>query len=77
MEWRALDSTEPRPDLFRQAGDQYLADDDLESAMRCYRGALENASEEDLQISPNDNWLFIELKKAKQKEKQYAKLIRP
>jgi HSP20 family molecular chaperone IbpA len=44
--------------------------------MRCYRGALENASEEDLQISAEDNWLLIELKKAKQKEKQYAKLTR-
>ncbi len=70
MEWHALDSTEPRPDLFRQAGDQYMSADDLESAMRCYRGALESASPEDLQISPNDNWLLIELKKAKQKEIQ-------
>ena len=74
MEWHALDSTEPRPDLFRQAGDQYMAADDLESAMRCYRGALDSASPEELEISANDNWLLIELKKAKQKEKRYAKV---
>jgi hypothetical protein len=73
MEWQALDSAQPRPDLFRQAGDQYVAADDLESAMRCYRGALEGASTEDLEISANDNWLLIELKQAK-KEKQYAKV---
>jgi hypothetical protein len=73
MEWQALDSAQPRPDLFRQAGDRYLAADDLESAMRCYRGALESASTEDLEISANDNWLLIELKQAK-KEKQYAKV---
>jgi HSP20 family molecular chaperone IbpA len=42
--------------------------------MRCYRGALEGASTEDLEISANDNWLLIELKQAKQKEKKYAKV---
>jgi hypothetical protein len=74
MEWQALDSSEKRPELFRQAGDRYLEEtNDVASAMRCYRGALEDASEEDLQISPDDNWLLIELKKDKQKEKRYAK----
>jgi hypothetical protein len=77
LEWKALDSTEKRPDLFRLAGDRYLQINDLESATRCYRGALVDASEEDLRISVNDNWLFMSLKEAKQEEKRYAKLISP
>jgi hypothetical protein len=77
MEWQALDSTEKRPDLFRLAGDQYLQENDIESATRCYRGALEGASDQDLKISVNDNWLLMSLKQAKQEEKRYAKLSRP
>jgi len=77
MEWKALDSPERRPDLFRLAGDKYLEDNNIESATRCYRGALEGASDQDLKISVNDNWLLMSLKQAKQEEKRYAKLIRP
>jgi hypothetical protein len=77
MEWQALDSTEKRPDLFRLAGDKYLQDNNIESATRCYRGALEDASDQDLKISVDDNWLFMSLKQAKQEEKRYAKLNRP
>ena len=77
LEWRALDSTKKRPDLFRLAGDMYLQDNDLESATRCYRGALEDASDQDLKISVADNWLLMSLKQAKQEEKRYAKLNRP
>lgn len=77
MEWQALDSTEKRPDLFRLAGDRYLQENDIESATRCYRGALEGVSDQDLKISVNDNWLLMSLKQAKQEEKRYAKLIRP
>jgi hypothetical protein len=76
LEWQALDSLKNRPDLFRLAGDMYLQDNDLESATRCYRGALEDASDQDLKISVNDNWLLMSLKQAKQEEKRYAKLIR-
>ena len=77
LEWHALDSLKKRPDLFRLAGDKYLQDNDLESATRCYRGALEGASDQDLKISVNDNWLLMSLKQAKQEEKRYAKLFRP
>ena len=77
LEWKALDSTKKRPDLFRLAGDMYLQDNDLESATRCYRGALEDASDQDLKISVADNWLLMSLKQAKQEEKRYAKLNRP
>ncbi len=76
LEWKALDSTEKRPDLFRLAGDKYLEDTNIESATRCYRGALDDASDQDLKISVNDNWLLMSLKQAKQEEKRYAKLIR-
>jgi hypothetical protein len=74
MEWQALDSPEKRPDLFRLAGDKYLEDNNIESATRCYRGALKDASDQDLKISVNDNWLLMSLKQAKQEEKRYAKL---
>ena len=77
MEWQALDSPEKRPDLFRLAGDKYLEDNNLESATRCYRGALDNVPDQDLKIAVNDNWLLISLKQAKQEEKRYAKLNRP
>jgi hypothetical protein len=76
LEWKALDSMEKQPDLFRLAGDKYLQDNNIESATRCYRGALQGASDQDLKISVNDNWLFMSLKQAKQEEKRYAKLIR-
>jgi hypothetical protein len=76
LEWKALDSLKKRPDLFRLAGDMYLLENDLPSATRCYRGALEDASDQDLKISVNDNWLLMSLKQIKQEEKRYAKLIR-
>ncbi len=77
LEWRALDSEEKRPELFRLAGDKYLLANDLQSATRCYRSALQGASDEDLHITVNDNWLFMSLKEAKLEEKRYAKLDRP
>ncbi len=77
LEWKALDSEERRPDLFRLAGDQYLFANDLQSATRCYHSALQGASAEELQITVNDNWLFMSLKEAKLEEKRYAKLDRP
>jgi hypothetical protein len=74
LEWQALDSPGPRPDLFRRAGDQYLKETgDFQSALRCYRSALDGGSETELTISPEDSWLLIELKTAKQKERLYAR----
>jgi hypothetical protein len=74
LENQALDSVQPRPELYRLAGDRYVAESgDLQSALRCYRQALDEASEQDLQIKPEDNWLLIALKEARQKEKEYAK----
>jgi hypothetical protein len=73
-EWVAFDSTDHRSELYRQAGDRYIKDEsDLQSALRCYSNALDNGSEQDLAISPDDNWLLMAIKDARQKEKQYAK----
>jgi hypothetical protein len=73
LEWQAIDSTEKRPDLLRQAGQRYEEAGDLESALRCYRGALDTASEEDSPIATTDDWLLMALKEARKKEKRHAK----
>src|SRR6266851_1490768 len=53
LEWQATDSKEPRAGLYRQAGDRYLEEDaDYQSALRCYRGALDAGSDRDLAIAP-------------------------
>lgn len=72
-EWVAFDSTERRGELYRQAGDHYKDENDLQSALRCYSNALDNGSEQDLDISPKDNWLLMAIKSARQKEKIHAK----
>lgn len=75
LEWQAFESKEKRPDLLRKAGDRYLTEaGDVRAALRCYRNLLESGSEEELAISPNDNWLLMALKDAKQKEKRRAKV---
>jgi hypothetical protein len=58
--------------LFRRAGDRYLDGSDEDAAIRCYRRALDNAPERDLAISPDDNWLLIALKKARQEGKSHV-----
>jgi hypothetical protein len=72
LEWQAVDSKEPRADLYRQAGDRYEDDGDYQSALRCYRGALGAGSDKDLAIAPDDSWLLMVLKDARQKEKRDA-----
>jgi hypothetical protein len=72
-EWQALDSPEQRPEAYREAGDGYVAEDgDYLSAVRCYREALDVGSDTGLTIAPDDNWLLMALKHARQKEKRYA-----
>ena len=72
LELKAFDDR--RPDLYRQAGDRYLHDDaDPESALRCYTQALNGASDKDLAISPDDDYLLMVVKEARQKEKNDAK----
>ena len=72
LEWKALDSPERRPDLFRKAGDRYVEESDIPSALRCYRNALDLGTEKDWKITADDNWLFMALKEAKLKEKRNA-----
>jgi hypothetical protein len=73
-EWLAFDSENHRSELYRRAGDRYIKDEnDLQSALRCYSNALDSGTEQDLAISPDDNWLLMAIKDARQKEKNHAK----
>jgi hypothetical protein len=73
LEWQSVDSPQPRRDLDRRAGDRYLAEDgDVQAALRCYERALAGATDEELAISSNDNWLLMAIKDARQKEKRHA-----
>ncbi len=70
----AFDSEERRGELYRQAGDRYMTEEnDPQSALRCYGNALDNGNEQDLAISTNDNWLLMAIKDARQKERNNAK----
>jgi hypothetical protein len=69
-EWRVLDSGERTPEVYRQVGDRYVAEEgDYRSALRCYRDALDAGSEKDLAIAPGDSWLLMVLKDARKEEK--------
>lgn len=68
-------SEDQRAIVYRRAGDRYLEENnDLPSALRCYRLFLDAGSEEDLTISAKDTWLLMTLKDARLKEKQNAKV---
>jgi hypothetical protein len=68
MENKALDSPDHRADLYRQAAELYLKEGDYASWVRCKDNALSEAKKEDLQISPDDDFLTIALKKERQKK---------
>ncbi len=73
-EYLAFDSEKQRGELYRQAGDRYMTEQsDPQSALRCYVNALDNATEQELTISTNDNWLLMVIKDARQKENNHAK----
>jgi hypothetical protein len=72
LEWQALDSAQPRPNLFRWAGDRYLAANDLAAAFRCYRNALRLSTAADREIKIDDSWLLMTLKVERKKEKSDA-----
>src|SRR5262249_49084327 len=73
LEWQAVENPARRAELFRRAGDLYLGqENDLESAVRCYKNALNAGSEKDLEIGPQDTWLLISLKNARREEKRHA-----
>ena len=59
--------------LYRRAGDRYLEENgDVQAALRCYGRALDRAKAEELAISEDDNWLLMELKKARLEGKNHA-----
>jgi hypothetical protein len=63
-----------RAELYRQAGDQYLADHgDVRSALRCYGRSLDAGAE--LTLRPDDHWLLMAIKDARQKENRHAKAV--
>jgi hypothetical protein len=65
-----LASKEQRTAYFRLAGDRYEKAGDVRAALRCYRLALNYASEVELAVSPSDSYLLMVLKNARQKEKR-------
>ena len=73
LEWRAFDSRDNRARLFLEVGHRYFEErQDFDSALRCYRQALDAAPMEELAVRPDDNWLIAALKEARQKEKDDA-----
>lgn len=73
-EWKAFDADQHRPELYRNAGDRYLRENaDPASALRCFGQSLNGSSDKDLAISPNDDYLLMLVKNARQKEKDHAK----
>jgi hypothetical protein len=73
LEWQAVDHPEQAGPVYRAAGDRYLAEDaDPGAAARCYGSALSAGPSEDLSIDPNDSWLMMAIKDARQKEARYA-----
>jgi hypothetical protein len=61
-----------RSGLYRSAGDRYLEQNDHESALRCYTRSLDAASADDARFSPDDNWLLMAIKDAREKERRHA-----
>jgi hypothetical protein len=73
LEWQAIDSKDKRAELYRRAGDRYLEEsNDVESALRCYRGYLAAGSDRDGAISVRDNWVLMVAKQEHLKEKDDA-----
>jgi hypothetical protein len=75
-EWQAFDSRERRTEQYLRAGAEYLKEEsDPQSALRCYRQALDAGSDADLVVRPDDDWLLMAIKDARKKEKSDAKVL--
>jgi hypothetical protein len=73
MEWQALEAIHDRPNLYRRAGDRYLEETgDIQSALRCYRQFLDSGSDSDRIIAPQDSWLLMALKEARQPSRPHS-----
>lgn len=76
QEWQAFDAEQDRSVQYLHAGHRYLQENyDPESALRCYRQALDAGEDASTEISVNDDWLLMALKLARQKEKNDATLV--
>jgi hypothetical protein len=74
LEWQAAESPDRSRELNRLAGDRYVEEEnDLESAIRCYKRFLSQCTHEELEIDPKDNWLLVTLKNARLEERRHAK----
>lgn len=74
-EWKAFDAQQDRAAIYFEAGRKYVRENqDYDSALRCYRQALDVAPPEALAIGPEDDWLLITLKQARRKDNQNANL---
>jgi hypothetical protein len=73
--WAFLQSGPKRVELYRRAGDEFLRRDDVQSALRCYRRALDGGTAADLAVrADTDSWLLMSLKMARQKERPDARV---
>jgi hypothetical protein len=66
----ALDSTDHRSELYRLASELYRKEGDLASWVRCKDNALEAGKNEDLTVSPGDDFITIALKQERQKKEK-------
>ena len=62
-----------RAALLRQAGRRYLDEEgDPEAALRCYSKSLDAGTKDDAKFSPDDDWLLMAIKNAREKETRHA-----
>lgn len=69
MQAEQLDNPTAAANLYRQAGDAFLRDQDYPNATRCYRLYMARAGEAALALETNDSWLLVSLKNAAFREK--------
>jgi hypothetical protein len=66
----------PEPEraaVLRQAGRRYLDEQgDPEAALRCYSKSLDVGGKDDAKFSPDDDWLMMAIKNAREKETRHA-----
>jgi hypothetical protein len=78
VENRALDATDRRErgELYRKAAELYRRDGDYANWVRCRGNALDEARQEDLAVTPDDDSVTIALKLERQKkEKRDARTL--
>ncbi len=70
LEYLALDSTDHRAELYRAAAERYREQGDLAAWVRCQDNALDATKQEDLAVSPDDDFVTIALKQDRQKQEK-------